>query len=249
VGIAGLLSASLLPNRLEAGLLLLRLPKVSFGASAVLPNRLGVAVVVVVVADVAGLSDMLLKNEPNVEDGCVCDGCCCSAGLPKSPKPLVPVDVVVPNVNGLASAADFDSVLLEKSENDDAGRVAVVVVVALLLELVVVEEAPPKVKLGVVVVVDPNEKLGAFVVACDAVVSPNLNVEIDSSGFLAAAVVELVFVSPKLLNAGKLLVVEVSLAGFAGPASVLNVLKKDEVDSDWSGFTSVVLDVLGFGSG
>lgn len=106
------------------------------------------------------------------------------------------------------------------------------VVVLLLVPALEPEEAValPKVKLGVVVV-DPNEKLGALVGACDAgvvVVSPNLNVELDSSGFLAATVV---VVSPKLLNAGKLLV-DVSVAGLAGPASVLSVLRKDDVDND-----------------
>lgn len=61
-------------------------------------------------------------------------------------------------------------------------------------------------------------------------------------------VVEAVAVSPKALNAGKLLVDVVSATGFAGPASVLNVLKKDDVDR--SDFASVVVVVvLGFGSG
>lgn len=104
----------------------------------------------------------------------------------------------------------------------------------------------PKVKLGVVVD-DPNEKNGALVGACVAdVVSPNLNMGVDSSGFLAVSVVVAV-VSPKLLNGRKLPVV-VSVAVLAGPASVLDVLKKDDVDNDWSGFVSVV-DVFGLTSG
>lgn len=66
------------------------------------------------------------------------------------------------------------------------------------------------------------------------------------SGFLAVSVVVAV-VSPKLLNGRKLPVV-VSVAVLAGPASVLDVLKKDDVDNDWSGFVSVV-DVFGLTSG
>lgn len=111
MGTAGLFSAGLLlPNRHELELLLLRLPNVSFGVSVEVPNRLGAAVEVLVV-DAVGLlaSDpRLLKKEPSVEVDCA--DCCWSVGLPKSPKPVAPVDVVVfdvPKARGFVSAVDL----------------------------------------------------------------------------------------------------------------------------------------------
>lgn len=68
-GIAGLFSAGLLPKRLVVEPVLLKFPNESFGVSAVLPNSTGVVVVVVVLDDGAGLSEMLLKKEPSVEVG------------------------------------------------------------------------------------------------------------------------------------------------------------------------------------
>lgn len=97
-------------NRFELELLLLKLPNVSFGVSVEVPNKLGAAVLVVDVAGLLASDPMLLKKDPSVEVGC--EDCCWSVGLPKSPKLVLPVDVVVvdvPKAKGFVSAVSFVS--------------------------------------------------------------------------------------------------------------------------------------------
>ncbi len=135
-GTLGLLSAGLLPKRLDA--LPLKLPKVSLGVPLVAwaepPKRLAV------VDAGLGASDRLKKEAPS-EGGCA-GGCSVCGGLANTPKP--PVD---PKSKGLPS---FDCLAVESDCGNKENVFAAGVVVAVA---------------AVVVVAEPNEKLDAFAVA------------------------------------------------------------------------------------